>query len=144
MIGFFEKAGDPEAGALFDPYIWGEQGIRTLVEKGLAGKTYGKDLKLILIRFYVEGKYPVNGPDQPKVSRYSTKERAISVGIPVRKESFHEVDTDKRKRFIVDSIRTALTLVEERSRKRKLDIRFEELHEDVEAILSRYLSSVSR
>lgn len=142
MIGFFEKAGDPEAGALFDTYVWGEQGIRTLVEKGLAGRRYGKDLKLILIQYYVEGTYPVNGPDQPTVSRYSTKDKSISVSIPVRKEDFHNVDSAGRKRFIVDSIRTALSLVEERSRKKKLDLRYEELRRDLDTVLSRYLSSV--
>ncbi len=144
MIGFFEKAGDPEAGDLFDIYVWGAHGIRTLVEKGLAGRTYGKDFELILIRYYVEGKHPVNGPHKPTVSRYSAKDKNISVSIPVRREDFHNLDSKGRKRFIVDSIRTALALVEERSRKTKLDLHYEELCKDLKGIFSRYLSRVSQ
>lgn len=138
MIGYFLKGGDSDVSDIFTPYVWGQYGIGTKLEKGLK-QEYGHDLKLLLIQYYVEGKFAVNGPDKPKVNNYSTKNKDISVAIPVSPELFHLRNDFERREFIIDSTLTAIRLVEERLAKRKLQVDFEALLNDFQTQAQEYL-----
>ncbi len=141
MIKYFVKAGDPRVGDMFDPYIWGPPGIRTLL-KSLEDKNYGDGLTLLLIQFYVEGQFPIFGPAELKVRNYSTKNKDIAVAIPVTPSQFHEVSEAQRREFVLKSTLDAITAVEHRLQKRHLHIDFDLLRHDVESLGQAYLNPV--
>lgn len=140
MIGFFIKSGDTEIGNLFRQYVWKELGIDVLIKKNIINN-YSKDLNLLLIMYYVEGKFPVNPPEDGKVNNYSTKEKSISVSISVTKEKFHERTEEERRKFIVESIKLAVKKVNERMSKKKMEFDAEGLLSDLEEkVFSIYLN----
>ncbi|MBI1801234.1 MAG: hypothetical protein HY259_06720 [Chloroflexi bacterium] len=139
MIRYFVSAGDPEVGDMFDPYIWAPWGLGKRL-KVIRHKNYGIGLTLLLIQYYVEGRFPTFGPEQLKVRNYSTKNKDIAVAIPVTRHEFHQVGDIPRKQFIVRSTLEAIDAVQARLAKRKLDIDFESLRQDVEKISEEYLA----
>ncbi|MGN6803288.1 MAG: hypothetical protein ACTHJN_15410 [Ginsengibacter sp.] len=140
MIGYFLKAGDESVSEMFSPYIWKEHGFGTLFESAYLNKSYGNDLKLILIMYYVQGKFNVNGPENLKVNNYSNKKKDISVAITVLPDQFHNRNEFDRREFIVDSTLKAIKLVRDKlSKKKNLEIKFEELKSDVLEIADEYL-----
>lgn len=111
----------------------------TIWEKHFLNKTYGKDLKLLLIMYYVEGRFAVNGPSEPKVGNYLKKDKDIRVAITVTSEMFHNKNEFERREFIVDSISRSINLVIERVHSKKLDIKFDELLIDFHVVERQYL-----
>ena len=140
MIGYFIKSGDENVSDIFTPYVWREKGFDTFLEKATSGKEYGSDLKLLLIKFYVEGKFDINGPDQPKPGNYSTKNKDIAVEITVKLTDFHNRNDLDRKNFIVSSTLKAIELAREKLSKKKLDIDFDQLLSDVRVTGKKYLA----
>jgi len=139
MIGYFLKAGDEIVSAMFDPYLWSERGFSTLFENRLLNKDYGPDLKLLLVMYYVEGKFDVNGPTLPKAGNYSKKDKNISVAITVKDVQFHNRNEFERREFIVDSTIKAVKLVREKPTIRKLNIKFDDLIADIVSVGNVYL-----
>lgn len=131
VIGYFLKSGIGDSGVHFAEYIWGENGYEILLKEILL-KYYGKDLRLLLIQYYVEEDYkPDWSPDKPRLSNYSNKNKDIAVAFSVNKDKFHNVGEQERRQFIVETTLQAVDLVEARLGKRKLDINFKRLREDV-------------
>ena len=139
MIGYFLKSGDESVSTMFTPYIWEEHGFGTLFENNFLDKDYGGDVKLLLIKYYVEGKFDINGPTIPRVNKYSKKNKNISVDIPVRPEQFHLRNEFEKREFIVDSSINAVKLVRGRLERKKLNIHFDELISDMTSIGNVYL-----
>lgn len=141
MIRYFISAGDENVSGMFSPYIWNNLGFGTLFSNKFSNKSYGSDLKLILIKYYVEGKFEVNGPENPTVSNYSKKNKDISVAYTVHANDFHLRDDFKRKEFIVESTLNAIILVQKKLFKQRLDIDFEGLLADTKLIASGFLEA---
>jgi hypothetical protein len=141
MIRYFISAGDESVSDMFSPYVWNNLGFSTLFSNKFSNKSYGSDLKLILIKYYVEGKFEVNGPEKPKVSNYSKKNKDISVAYTVHTNDFHLRDDIERKEFIVESTLNAIILVQEKLFKQRLDIDFEGLLTDIKLIAIGFLDS---
>jgi hypothetical protein len=139
MIGYSLIAGDEIVSSMFDPYIWSERGFSTLFKNGLLNKDYGPDLRLLLVMYYVEGKFDVNGPKLPKVGNYSKKDKNISVAITVKDGQFHNRNEFERREFIVDSTIKAVKLVREKPTIRKLNIKFDDLIADIVSVGNVYL-----
>ncbi|MCL4507815.1 MAG: hypothetical protein M1434_00880 [Chloroflexi bacterium] len=140
MIGYFFKAGDPQVASMFLPYIGGPSGLGTLLEP-LMHKNYGDALTLLLIQYYVEGKFQINLPDHLKVRNYSTKNRDIAVVIPVTRSVFHEASEEQRREFLLRSTLDAISAVRARLEKRKVNVDFYRLVKDVEEIGKVFISS---
>lgn len=141
MIRYFISAGDENVSEMFSPYVWSNLGFSTLFSNKFSNKSYGSDLNLILIKYYVEGKFEVNGPEKPTVSNYSKKNKDISVAYTVHTNDFHLRDDFERKEFIVESTLNAIILVQEKLFKQRLDIDFEGLLADIKLIASGFLDS---
>src|SRR5690606_26755774 len=112
---------------MFTPYVWKEHGLDTLIEVKLAKENYGTDLDLLLIQYYVEGKFSSYLPEQPKVGNYLKKNKDIAVAIAVTRDIFHDQNEFERREFIVDSTLNAIELVKAKLIKKKLDIDFDRL-----------------
>ena len=123
---------------MFSPYVWDKHGLDTLMKKKLA-KNYGNDMELLLIQYYVEGKFSSYMPVQPKLGNYMKKSRDISIAIGVLREKFHNRNEFERREFIVDSTVNAIKMVKDRLRKKKLDVDFDKLIQDVEQVSKEYL-----
>ena len=98
MIGYFLKSGDEVVSKLFSPYLWEEHGFQTFCKNAISNKSYGEGLKLLLIMYYVEGEFAINGPTNPTVSNYSNKSQEISVSITVKRYMFQDLFSDVSRR----------------------------------------------
>ena len=94
---------------------------------------------MLLIQFYVAGRFDIFAPDSPKLANYSNKNKDIAVKIPVRHHEFHYVSDSERRKFVANSILNAIELVRSRLEKRKLNIDFNQLQRDAEAVCVKYL-----
>lgn len=139
MVGYYISTGDEEVGDRFIPYVWGDNGLGIGIKKDISNKDYGNDLKLLLIKYYVEGKFSRYLPHEPKVNNYMSKCKDISVDIAVTKELFHDRNEFVRREFIVDSTLNAVKLVRDKLKKKKLDIDFEALINDLKEVSEEYL-----
>jgi len=139
MVKYFLSAGDEAVSKMFTPYIWHEHGFGTLFENQFLNSDYGQDLKLLLIMYYVEGKFDINGPPLPKVSNYSNKNKDISVAITVKPGQFQDRNEFERREFIFDSTVNAVKLVRAKLAKKKLNIKFDELMSDITSVGNAYL-----
>jgi hypothetical protein len=139
MIKYFMNSGDENVSKMFTPYLWGEHGFSTLFEDRYANKQYGNDLKLLLIKYYIEGKFDINGPESIKVNNYLKKSRDIGVDILVPFDKFHYRNEFERREFIVDTSMNAISLVKEKLVPRKLDINFDLLSNDLIQTSQEYL-----
>src|SRR5689334_1835184 len=101
MIGYYISTGDEDIADTFLSYVWKEFGFGTLIKEHLAGKGYGKDLELLLIKYYVEGKFSRYLPHEPKVNNYMSKNKDIGVDVAVTRELFHDRNEFERREFIV-------------------------------------------
>lgn len=138
MIGYFIKSGDEQVSEMFTPYIWKDKGIGTLIDKELSNKTYGDGLKLILIQYYVEGRFAVNGPEIPTVGKYVNKDKSINVAITVKPNDFHNKKESDRKKYIFDTTINAIELVRDKLIHKKLNFDFSNLINDVKNVFTLY------
>ena len=139
MIGYYLSTGDQQGSDMFSPYVWEVAGFGTLIKKEIRNKDYGDDLELLLIKYYIEGKFSSYLPHDPKLSNYMSKSKDISVDIAVTKELFHDRNEFERREFIVDSTMKAVKLVRDKLKKKKLDIDFDGLMNDIREISEEYL-----
>lgn len=105
---------------------------------------YWNDLNLILIQYHIstpnnlwDFDYALNAKP---LGRYSSKEKAISVIIPVILEEYLKLSPQERKQKFADDAIYAVRLVQERLEKKKLDIDFDKLLLDLEKCNKEYLS----
>ncbi len=139
MIGYYLSAGDQTVSDQFSPYVWGDYGFGALIKKSIRYKKYGEGLELLLIKYYVHGKFSSYLPLEPKVGNYSKANKDISVDIGVPSYLFHEKNEFERREFIVDSTIHAVELVKNRLLKKKLDVDFDSLLYDLKALSKDYL-----
>lgn len=144
IIKYFLWLGGEDADELFTPYVWGKDGFEYYTEPILSQASYGIDLRLLLIKFYVVGVLIPDGlPLKPKLLNYSYKNKDIAVAFAVTREKFHDVGERERREYIVNTTLQAIDMVEGRLGKRKLDIEFEALKRDVRQAAKDYLNQVN-
>lgn len=141
IIKYYVSCGDDKISEMFTPYVWKEYGLDTVLEKCIQSQKFDSDLYLLLVEYYVEGKFDVNGPEYPKVSNYSKKNKSVSVAFTVRKKMFHDRNEFERREFIVDSTIQAIRLVKEKLSKKKLNIDFDQLLLEIKPAIEKYLTS---
>jgi len=141
MVGYYISTGDEEVGSKFIPYVFGDNGLGKLIKEHISNKDYGDDLKLLLIQYYVEGKFSRYLPEEPKLGNYKKKDRniAIAIGVPCR--LFHSRNEFERREFVVDSTLNAVNVVREKLEKKKLDINFDSLLSDLKEISKKFLET---
>lgn len=84
MVGYYLNAADEQVSNMFTPYVWKHNGLGELIDQAISTKDYGEDLKLLLIQYYVEGKFSSYLPEEPKLGNYSNKNKEIAVAIPIK------------------------------------------------------------
>lgn len=103
---------------------------------------YWSNLRFILIQYHIST--PKNLWDfgyvlkSPPLKNYSSKEKAISVIIPVILEEYLKLSPQERKQKFADDAIYAVKLVQERLEKKKLDINFNQLLIDLEKCNKEY------
>ena len=139
MIKYYLNTGDQTSSDMFTPYVWGKHGLGTMIDSALIDKKYGPDLKLLLIQYYIEGKFSSYLPEVPKVSNYSKKNLDIAVAFAVTPDLFHNRNEFEKREFIVDSTINAIKLVQNKLLKKKLHIDFDILLSDIKSVSKSYL-----
>jgi hypothetical protein len=139
MVKYYLNTGDQLGSKMFSPYVWEGNGFGELIDKISLNKEYGKGLKLLLIKYYIEGKFSGYMPIEPKINNYMSKSKDIAVDIAVTKELFHDRNEFERREFIVDSTLNAVKLVRDKLKKKKLDIDFEALINDLKEASEEFL-----
>ena len=120
MIGYFTLAGDIDADTPFGAY---RQSFAKLVKQRIGDRRYGDGLDLILIKYYLEGKYLHKvSKDYPegkylhmvtkdyRVQGYRKKEKSVAAIVYVARSFAIMPETDKRQ-FIIDSTLEVIRLV---------------------------------
>ncbi|QKJ30358.1 hypothetical protein HQ865_11510 [Mucilaginibacter mali] len=137
MIGYYISCSD-EVCDMFKPYVWGKHGIDTVMKIELSND-YGTDLNLLLIQYYVEGKFSNYLPIEPKLGNYKKDSKDITIAIGVTRKGFHEKEEFERREFVVDSTLLAIKLSKNKLFKKKLNIDFDKLLNDVKRVADEYL-----
>jgi len=122
-----------EKGDEFSSYVWGDTGISHRLYR-LRNNTYGADLKLILLEFYV---LPLI--EQLKhfrdLGRYRPKEQAIGVRIIVHDTNFFSCSDYDRREFLKTTILERLGLIARMAKRNRLDADMPLLIRDTERAL---------
>ena len=139
MIGYYLHAGDEESADMFTPYIWGSNGLGKRIKNQLDVSNLGFGLNLLLVKYYLEGKFSSYLPLEPKLGNYLKKNKDIGIDIGVTREAFHLREEFERREFIVDSTMKAVSLVQKRLSNKKLDVNFGLLTEKLNTITHEYL-----
>ena len=139
MIGYYISCGDTEVCDVFTPYVGMGKGIGIQIESVMKKENYGNDMELLLIQYYVEGRFSSYLPSQPKLGNYVKKNKDIAVAIGVTRAQFHSRNEFERREFIFDITLNAIKLFNERLIKKKLDINFDKLLCDFQNVAKEYL-----
>ncbi len=137
ILGFFIYGVDETISDEFSEYLYGNNGINSLIEKELRND-YGKGVDLILISYFIDG--PDERVDKQKKLSNLDKENSIAVHFNIRIASFHNKEHDERKKIIVNSILEGITDVQNKLKgNNKVKVDFPLLKTDFEKIASIYL-----
>lgn len=120
----------------FKLYIFNEKGISNNLAK-LKYEKYGKDIELILFKFYVKFS-PIELQQIKEIESYRKKEKAIGIPIVVNDENFFEKSESDRYEFLKQSILQKMELLSEVVKKRKLDTNVDLLKSDLEKVLKEF------
>jgi len=115
-------------GALLREYVWGSKGIDNEI-KTLKHKDYGKDIELILLKFYANP-MPFEQAELKNIENYDKKDKSIGINIFVTDDNFFNQQNEKRDLFFKESIFGRLILLSEIIKKKKLDLNIELLKKD--------------
>ena len=111
-------------GGEFRTYIWGEKGIDVFL-KSLSYVNYGKDLKRILFQFYI---MPC---DYERIHIKEIEQYEKSIGIPIVVErSFFQLSETERREFLVSSMLSKFSTLENVVKNKKLDTNMKKLVHD--------------
>jgi hypothetical protein len=125
--------------ALFEDYIWGEQGFCNALKK-LNYEDYGKDLVLILFEFQVNPPSEVL-PHFKKIGNYRSKEKSIGIPVIVNEENFFSRTEIERLHFFRNTLEKKVELLIPIIKRRKLDTAISKLRNDLCAVLDNTTAS---
>lgn len=140
MVSFFIKSGDPEVSQMFTPYLWGTKSLGELIDLEINPTNYGDDLKLILIKVYVEGRFEINGPEHLVVEGYSKIKKETGAAFTVRHKDFHNKSSEERKRFLVEMVKTSIEGIQAKHESKMHNFDFELLKTNLETVIRAYLN----
>lgn len=135
MIGFFTLAGDVHVDQVFVPCL---RTFSKLVKNQIREKSYGDNLSLILIQFWLEGQFRELPKEKIHVRRYSKKEQAITVivGVP---RGFEKMSESEKRDFITSTTLESVIRVEEKYEKKDyFRIDFNELIDNLKKCITEY------
>lgn len=121
-----------EKAEIFRSYIWGDFGICDSL-KTLGRSDYGKDLKLVLLKFYVLPLLEMLAAIK-EIEPYRPKERSIGIPIIIHDHNFFNKSDYERRKFLKDVILEKLDLLANVVKRNKLDTDIELLKSDVEKL----------
>lgn len=139
MLSFFIKTGDPEVDAVFMPYMWGDEGLKGFIETHVNACNYGRGLKLLLIKVYVEGRFEVYGPENILVSNYSKIREETTVAFTVHQTNFDGRSDNERKTFLAKMVLSAVEEVRAKHGKKIPNFNFELFEKNLNAALYFYM-----
>ena len=111
----------------FRTYIWDEKGIDVFL-KSLSYVNYGKDLKRILFQFYI---MPCDYEriHIKEIEQYRKNEKSIGIPIVVER-SFFQLSETERREFLVSSMLSKFSTLENVVKNKKLDTNMTKLVHD--------------
>lgn len=119
-------------------FLWGDQGIDVEFKK-TDYHNYGKDMKLILFKFYLNPDSELKYIEE--IESYSKKEKAIGIPIIIWMDDFLKL-TDKAKYVFLQNIFTEkMNLLEAVVKKKKLDTNMPKLRIDLDMILDYHIKN---
>lgn len=142
MIGYFIQQYWPDERADF--FNNENNFYKNFQKQKIIHSNYWIDLDLLLIQYHLSTKndiMPFTYPFEAKtVWNYSTKDKSISVIIPVVLKDFFELSEFERKKKFTDDSIYAVNLVREKLEKKKLDINFDKLLVDLQKCNEEFLN----
>lgn len=118
-----------EQGDLFHSYIWKIGGIDDMLKK-LKYETYGTDIKLILLQFYIKP-LPFELVNLNKIENYRKNEKSIGIPIIIDDDNFFSKSDKGRYLFIRNILLEKLDMLHTIVKKKKLDTDIDKLKYDL-------------
>lgn len=141
IIGFFRYSETDFIDKTFQPYIYGDSGVSTLIDRQLKDN-YGIGLDLILFSWICYDRDSDVVPILRPVSNYNKSERSISVKVNVTYNNFFDRGEEGRRRFVIERITEGLYLVKNKLKKNKeVNIEFDLLISDFTQLSGVFLGS---
>lgn len=128
MIGYFIRKGGPETGRVFNSQL---NIYKKYIEKYINIKKYGNNLSLILIQYYISGKFLEFNSSRTKLLNYLPKEKAIAFIMEVDHKDFLKLSDEGQKKFIIKTTLNSVLAVKKRLEKKNMDIDFNSLVNDL-------------
>lgn len=134
IIGCFVSInmGD-EVGHTFQSYIWGEKGVCDAL-KSLNYEKYGKDLKIILLQYYINP-IPYELKNLKEIENYRKKEGSLGIPIVINEEVFFSKTEMERYHYLCSAILEKIELLKSIVKTKKLDTNIELLKKDIIKIM---------
>jgi hypothetical protein len=117
-------------GKIFRSYLWGENGIDSVLEK-LKHENYGKDIELILFEFYINPFEDIIH-SLKEIENYRKKEKSIGIPILITDDVFFKLSDKNRYEFLKNSILDKLNLLANTVIQKKLDTKINILISDLQ------------
>lgn len=140
--------GDQKVHSAYRDLIRGRWLIESKFDQYLPCGVYGHDLDLILLQFYVEGSHHwFTIPEKIKIGRYSLKEKAITIKIPMLKDVSNAVldnDVEKANQFLIETFTEVGRLINASKSIAKLDFDFVKFNKDYQIFMSHLLDDAPK
>jgi hypothetical protein len=135
--------GDSKVDVAYTAIMYEKWKVRSKFDKYLPRNQFGHDVDFILLEFYVEGSHDwFTIPDKIKIGRYSTKEKAISIKIPMLKDVSGAVlsnDVQKVDNFLVNTFERVGELIMSSKALARLDFDFKKFAQDYQVFMQHLL-----
>ena len=125
---------------MFTPYLWGTMSLGELIDSEVNPTNYGDDLKLILIKVYVEGRFEINGPEHLAVESYSKIKKETGAAFTIKRKDFHSKSNEERKRFLAAMVKKSIEGIQAKHEGKMRNFNFGLLKANLETAIRAYLS----
>ena len=130
-INYYVYSGDPEVGERFTAIIFGRNRLSEQLKEHL-NKSYGKDLKIILLRYYLDGKIAQFPHPKRQLSNFLKKEKAIVCNFNISQNTLIKKTDLEIIEFIKTTSLEGIRLVKDKFSKKEFHFDFDLLIKDVE------------
>jgi len=146
MIWYFLKYYWPDE--LWEKFSGENNNFDYFQEKKIFNTKYWKDLELLLIQYHLSAEKNIMPFEyalkEKTVSNYSSKEKSISVIIPVVLKDFYKLSEYERMEKFADDTIYAVNMIKDRLKKKKLDFNDELLLQDLKKCKEDFLKTYKK
>ena len=138
-INYYVYSGDAEVGNKISPLLFGKKLFSDQIENSI-NKNYGEDLKVILIRYFIDGKIVKFPVSKRQLSNYNKIDKSIICNFNINGNSLSSLNDDDIRGFIKTSTIKGINIIKTKLSSKLFDFNFEALVNDLDNFFSNFKS----